>query len=114
MTEPLIGKPTHRCPQLPRDAVEKAEEVFRRMLGCDSVRLSSPVKKEIFVIAGYLKESRGQWVDQDNKEQNFTYLSEVTVASGECLFRAFYSLRRYVSLKDKTIMDLAENPDLMP
>jgi hypothetical protein len=63
----------------------------------DNVRFSIAGGK-IFMILGYdrnTKEDAGQWVDQDGVKQDFDYLYEMCVASGDNLEELMESAREY-------------------
>lgn len=82
---------------------------FRMLFKCDSVRFISPLKEKIFLVLGKKRntsEDKGTWVNQDGKVQNWDYLVETTVASGNTAAELIASAKRYKSLEGKRAIDL--------
>ncbi len=68
------------------------------MLGCDTVRLSTP-GGTMFLVMGFRRNTRddaGQWRDEHGRPADFDYVAEQTVASGETPEQLLASVEEYL------------------
>jgi len=77
------------------------EKKLKRILKCDTIRISAPLKKRKFVIIGFNKNTAADktsyWSD-GNKRIDFDFVEEHTVASGNNQKEILKSAREYVRL----------------
>lgn len=79
--------------------------LFIRMFKSDAARLTAPLGKTIFLIIGetrHTKYDSGQWVDQDGNVQNWSYVAESCIASGDTVGELVGSAKRYKRLQNTT------------
>ena len=77
-----------------------------RLFKCDTARILAPRRKK-FLVIGWNRRSKGQWVDQGGTPQNFNYVQELVIASGWTWDSLQRSARRYKRL-------LSANEELTP
>lgn len=71
------------------------------LLSCDNVRICQPLHT-MYLIVGYERKSEG-WVNQDDEPQEFDYLAEQVIASGDTYETLHESLLEYCRVKDMTM-----------
>ncbi len=99
---------------LPAVDVNRLVRRFCRMFKADTARLSAPLKKTIFLIIGFnrnTKDDPGQWVDQDGKVKNWNYVQESCIASGDTVDELIASAKHYKRLQGMTWEEFFSQPN---
>jgi hypothetical protein len=83
---------------------KKLENKFKKMLGCDSARISNPLGNKLFLIIGYKKHTKddiySQWVDGKGDRIDFEYMEEKVIASGKNIEELIESAKYYKKLQN--------------
>jgi hypothetical protein len=78
----------------------KLEDKFKKMFGCDSVRISKPTDR-LFLIIGYKKHTKDDtssaWY-KDGERIDFEYIAEQVIASGDSEEELIKSAKHYKNL----------------
>jgi hypothetical protein len=85
---------------------KKLENKFKKMLGCDSARISNVNNNKFFLIIGYKTHTKddiySQWVDEKGKRIDFEYMEEKVIASGKNIEELIESAEYYKKLQNMT------------
>lgn len=94
---------------LPKKEEILLQRYFRILFKCDHTRLSSPLKKRIFLITGVKQNTtkdQGVWKDQNGNIKNWDYILEQAIASGNTVNELISSAKRFKSITGKKAIDL--------
>lgn len=100
---------THKHWPLAEREEKLLKRYFKILFKCDNIRFTAPLNKRIFLIIGSkrnTKKDSGVWIDQNGNPQNWDYLRETTIASGETIGELINNAKTYKSLEGKKAIDL--------